>query len=352
MGYTHTTGRLDGIVCGVPGTEASSYCMGRAMKAVQLFAAGFAGMLCSTGAVWSQAFPTKLVRVIVPFPPGGANDIVARIVLPKVSEQMGQSFIIENRAGAGGTIGSAVVAQSKPDGYTLLVQTVASHVSNPHLYTKLPYDALRDFVGVSPLARVVSVLTVHPSLPARSVKEFIALARKHPKEILHGHSGYGSFTHMNGVLFESRTGIRMTQVPFKGGGPAVIALVSGETQAQVAAIGELIAHIRTNRVRPLGVTSTERIAQLPDVPTIADTIPGYESWTWVSVFAPAGTPREIVERLNAEFAKAMNDKDVAAKLSAQTLDPAHRAPEELAQRMRADYETIGKLFREFNVKLD
>lgn len=322
------------------------------MKAARVLAAFFAGMLCAGGVAWSQAYPAKPVRVIVPFPPGGANDIVARIVLPKVSEQMGQSFIIENRAGAGGTIGSAVVAQSKPDGYTLLIQTAASHVSNPHLYNKLPYDALRDFVGISPLATVVSVLTVHPSLPARSVKEFIALAQKRPKEILHGHSGYGSFTHMNGVLFESITGIRMTHVPYKGGGPAVIALVSGETQAQVAAISELIAHIKSNRVRPLGVSSAERVAQLPDVPVIADTVPGYESTTWVSVFAPAGTPRAIIERLNAELGKAMHDPDVAVKLSAQTLDPTHRAPEELAQRLRTDYETIGKLFRQFDVKLD
>jgi len=322
------------------------------MKAVRLFAAFFACMFCAAGAAWSQAFPAKLVRVIVPFPPGGANDIVARIVFQKVSEQMGQTFVIENRAGAGGTIGSAVVAQSKPDGYTILIQTAASHVSNPHLYNKLPYDALRDFVGVSPLARVDAVLTVHPSLPARSVKEFIALAQKRPREILHGHSGYGSFTHFNGVLFESRSGVRMTHVPFKGGGPAVIALVSGETQAQVAAIGELIAHIKANRVRPLGVTSAARVAQLPDVPTIADTIPGYESSTWVSVFAPAGTPKAIIDRLNAEFGKAMTDPDVAAKLSAQTLDPAHRPPEELDRRLRADHEMIGKLFREFNVKLD
>jgi len=322
------------------------------MKAARLFAAFFACMLCAAGVVWSQAFPAKPVRVIVPFPPGGANDIVARIVFSKVSEQMGQSFIIENRAGAGGTIGSAVVAQSKPDGYTLLIQTAASHVSNPHLYSKLPYDALRDFVGISPLARVDAVLTVHPSLPARSVKEFIALAKQRPNQILNGHSGYGSFTHYNGVLFESRTDIRMTHVPFKGGGPAVIALVSGETQAQVAAIGELISHIKSNRVRALGVTSAKRIAQLPDVPTIADTIPGYESSTWVSVFAPAGTPRAIVDRLNAEFGKALNDPDVAAKLGAQTLEPAHRPPEELTQRLKADYEMIGKLFRQFDVKLD
>src|SRR5262245_25028946 len=322
------------------------------MRAVSVFAVFVAGMLCAGGAAWPQAYPVKPVRVVVPFPPGGANDIVARIVFPKVSEQMGQIFIIDNRAGAGGTIGSAVVAQSKPDGYTLLIQTAASHVSNPHLYTKLPYDAIRDFAAVTPLARVVTVLTVHPSLPVKSVKEFIALAKQHPKQILHGHSGYGSFTHFNGVLFESRTGIRMTHVPFKGGGPAVIALVSGETQAQDAAIGELIAHIKSNRLRALGVSSLERVAQLPDVPRIADTVPGYESWTWVSAFAPAGTPRAIIDRLNAELGKAMSDSDVAAKLSAQTLEPSHRSPEELNQRLKSDYEMIGKLFRQFNVKLD
>ena len=320
------------------------------MNAARLFAASFAGMLCVSGVVWSQTYPAKIVRVIVPFPPGGANDIVARIVFPKISEQMGQSFIIENRAGAGGTIGSTLVAQSKPDGYTLLIQTVASHVSNAHLYNKLPYDALRDVAGVSPIAKLVSVLTVHPSLPVRSVKEFIALAKNRPNEILHGHSGVGSFTHMNGVMFESRAGIRMIQVPFKGGGPAVIALVSGETQTQVAAISELIGHIKTDRVRALGVTSLERVAQLPNVPTIADTINGYESSTWVSAFAPAGTPKAIIDRLNAEFAKAVKDTDTVIRFAAQTLEPAHRSPEDLAQRLRTDHETIGKLFR--NLKVD
>lgn len=320
------------------------------MKVTRLLATAFVGMLCASTSAWSQPFPTKPVRVIVPFPPGGANDIVARIVMPKVSEQIGQSFVIENRAGAGGTIGSTVVAQSKPDGYTLLIQTVASHVSNAILYDKLPYDALRDFTGVSPLARVVSVLTVHPSLPVHSVKEFIALAKKRPNEILHGHSGVGSFTHMSGVYFESRAGIRMVQVPFKGGGPAVIALVSGETQAQVAAISELIAHIKSKRVRPLGVTSAERVSQLPEVPTMADTMPGYESSTWVSVFAPAGTPKPIIDRLHAEVSKALKDPDTTAKLNAQTLDPAQRSPEELAKRLRADHEIIGKLFRKADAK--
>jgi tripartite-type tricarboxylate transporter receptor subunit TctC len=299
---------------------------------------------------WSQAYPAKPVRVIVPFPPGGANDIVARIALPKVAESTGQQFIIDNRAGAGGTIGTTVVAQSKPDGYTVLIQTVASHVSNAHLYLKLPYDALRDFTGVSPIAQLASVLTVHPSLPTRTVKEFIALAKSRPGEILHGHSGNGSFTHMNGVMFEFRAGIRMNQVPFKGGGPAVIALVSGETQAQVAAIGELIQHVKIGRVRALGVTSTQRVAELPDVPTIADTIPGYESTTWVSMFAPAGTPRAIIDRLNTEIGRTVKDADTVSRLTAQTLYPAHRTPEEVTQRMRADHETIGKLFRQAGVQ--
>jgi tripartite-type tricarboxylate transporter receptor subunit TctC len=290
--------------------------------------------------------------VIVPFPPGGANDIAARIVFPKVSELMGQSFVVENRSGAGGTIGSAVVTQSKPDGYTLLIQTVASHVANAHLYSKLPYDPLRDFVGVAPMGEVSAVLTVHPSMPTKSVKEFIALAKKRPNDILHGHSGIGSFTHMNGVLFESRAGIQMTHVPFKGGGPAVIALVGGQTQAQVAAISELISHIKANRVRALGVTTSARIAQLPDVPTVADTIPGYESVTWVSVFAPTGTPKPIVDRLNAEIAKALKDPATIERLAAQTLEPAIRSPQDLDKRARVDSETIGTLYRQIGVKLD
>ena len=322
------------------------------MRAVRGLAAFIAGMLCAAGVAWSQAYPAKPVRVIVPFPPGGANDIAARILLPKLSEQMGQSFIIENRSGAGGTTGSAVAAQSKPDGYTLLIQTVASHVSNAHLYKKLPYDPLRDFTGITPMTRLVTVLAVHPSMPTRSVKEFITLAQKRPKEILFGHAGYGSFIHLNTVLMESTTGIKITQVPFKGGGPAVIGLISGETQAMIAGIGDIIEHIKANRARPLGVTSTERVSQLPDVPPIADTFPGYECTTWVSILAPAGTPRAIIDQLNAELGKAMRDPAIASKLSGLTYDGVHKTPEELAQRLKADYEKIGKLFREFGVRLD
>jgi tripartite-type tricarboxylate transporter receptor subunit TctC len=272
--------------------------------------------------------------------------------MSKLSEHLGQSFLIENRSGAGGTLGSAIVAQSKPDGYTLLVQTTASHVSNPHLYKKLPYDALGDFVGITPLARLAAVLTVHPSLPVRSVKEFLALARKRPKDILFGHAGYGSFIHLNTVLLESMTGIQITHVPFKGGGPAVVGLVSGETHAMTAGISDIIEHIKVNRVRPLGVTSAERVTQLPNIPVIADTVPGFECETWVSIYAPAGTPKAIIDQLNAELGKAMRDPGITSRLSGLTTDPVHKSPEELAQRLRADYEKIGKLFREFGVRLD
>jgi tripartite-type tricarboxylate transporter receptor subunit TctC len=321
------------------------------MSATRLFAASVAGVLCA-GMAWSQNYPVKPVRVIVPFPPGGANDIVARIVLPKLSEQMGQSFIIDNRSGAGGTSGSALAAKSAPDGYTLLIQTVGSHTSNPHLYRKLAYDAIADFTGISPLSRLVAVLTVHPSMPVRSVKEFIALAQKRPKQVLLGHAGYGSFIHLNAVLFEAMTKVQVTEVPFKGGGPAVVGLISGETQAMLAGIGDIIEHIKAGRARALGVTSTERVTQLPNIPTIADTVPGFECTTWVSIFAPAATPKTIVDQLNAEIGNALRDAGVASRMTAVTYDPVHRPPEELNQRMKGDYELIGKLFRQFNVKLD
>jgi tripartite-type tricarboxylate transporter receptor subunit TctC len=317
-----------------------------------VFAAVSAGMLCAGGQAWSQAYPVKPVRVIVPFPPGGANDILARILMPKLSEQMGQSFVIENRSGAGGTIGTAHVAQSKPDGYTLLIQTTASHTSNPHLYKKLPYDALKDFEAVSPLGLLVAVLTVHPSMPPRSVQEMIALAKKRQKEVLFGHAGYGSFIHLNTAMFESMAGLNITQVPFKGGGPAVVGLISGQTHAMLAGIGDIIEHIKVKRARPLGVTSLERVKLLPDIPPIAETINGFECVTWVSMFAPAGTPKAIINQLNAELGKAMSDSNVASRMSGVTYDPVHKSPEELMQRVHADYDRIGKLFKEFGVSLD
>jgi tripartite-type tricarboxylate transporter receptor subunit TctC len=307
--------------------------------------------LFSPLAALAQVYPDKPVRVIVVFPPGGSNDVTARIVFQKMSEQLGQQFVIENRGGAAGMIGADVVAKSPPDGYTLMVQS-ATHVANPHLYKKLPYDTLGDFIGVTTMARQVGMLVVHPSLPVKSTKEFIALAKKRPNEIIYGHAGNGSFVHLTMALLNSMTGTQVVHVPFKGGGPSVIALVSGETQAQIATIGSIFPHIQSKRVRPLGVTSDKRTVQFPDIPAIAEAVPGYEFTAWVGAFAPAKTPKPIVDKLNAELKKALEDPGVSSKLSAQTLDPMYMTREQFAQRLKSDYDKYEKVVKISGAQID
>lgn len=301
--------------------------------------------------VLAQAYPAKPVRVIIVFPPGGSNDVTARIVFQKMSEMLGHQFVLENRGGAAGTIGSDAVAKSAPDGYTIMVQST-THVANAHLYKKLPYDVLKDFTGVTTLARQVGMLAVHPSLPVKTGKEFIVLAKKRPGEIVYASAGNGSYTHLAMALFTSVTNTKMVHVPYKGGGPSSIAIVSGETQAITATIGSIYNHIREGRVRPLGVTSAERSKQFPDVPAIAEFAPGYEFTAWIGCFAPAGTPRAIVDKLNAELKRALDDPGVAEKLVAQTLDPLHMTPEQFAQRLKSDYDKYAKVVRESGATVD
>lgn len=302
-------------------------------------------------AVLAQAYPSKPVRVVIVFPPGGSNDVVGRIVFQKVSEILGQQFVIDNRGGAAGMIGSEIVAKSPADGYTVMVQST-THVANAHLYKKLPYDVLKDFIGVSTLARQVGMLVVHPSLPAKTGPEFIALAKKHPGEIVYGSAGNGSYVHLSMALMASMAGIKMIHVPYKGGGPAGTALVAGETQAELATIGSLYPHIKSGRVRPLGVSSEKRTTQFPDVPAIAEFVPGYEFTAWVGCFVPAGTPRAIVDTLNAALGKALADPNVAAKLSAQTLDPMHMTPEQFAERLKSDYDKYAKVVKISGARVD
>lgn len=306
--------------------------------------------ICFPATAVAQAYPDKPVRVIVVFPPGGSNDVVARIVFQKMSEIVGQQFVIENRGGAAGTIGSEVVASSAADGYTIMVQS-ATHVANPHLYKKLSYDVLKDFIGVTTLARQVGMLVVHPSLPTKSVKEFIALAKARPGQINYGSAGNGSFVHLTMALFASITDSKMVHVPYRGGGPAGTALIAGETQAMIATIGSLFPHIKSNRVRPLGVTSDKRTTQFPDVPAIAETVPGYEFTAWVGCFAPAGTPKPIVDQLNAALKKALADPGVASKLTVQTLDPMHMTPEQFAARLKSDYDKYEKVIKISGAKI-
>ena len=321
------------------------------MKRPIIFAALLPVLALAAGETAAQAYPAKPVRVIIVFPPGGSNDVVGRIVFQKLSEQLGQQFVIDNRGGAAGMIGSDLVAKSPPDGYTIMVQS-ATHLANAHLYKNLPYNTLNDFIGVTTLARQVGMLVVHPSMPVKSVGEFIALAKARPGQIIYGSAGNGSYVHLTMALFISMTGTSMVHVPYKGGGPAAVAIVAGETQAMTATIGSVFPHIRSNRVRPLGVTSETRTQQFPDVPAIAETVPGYEFTAWVGCFAPAGTPRPVIDKLNAEIKKALDHPDVAKNLSNQTLDPLHMTPEEFARRLRSDYEKYERVIKLTGAQID
>jgi len=308
-------------------------------------------VLVPPSAIFAQSYPTKAVRVIVVFPPGGSNDVVARIVFQKMTDQLSQQFVIDNRGGAAGTIGADVVAKSPPDGYTLMVQS-ATHIANAHLYKSLPYDTLGDFIGITTLARQVGMLVVHPSLPVKTTKEFIALAKKRPGEVVYGSAGNGSYLHLAMELLTSTTGTKLIHVPYKGGGPVNIAIASGEIQSVIATIASVIPNIRAERVRPIGVTSEKRTTQFPDVPALAEAIPGYDFTAWVACFAPAGTPKPVIDRLNAELKKTLDHPDVAKNLSSQTLDPMHMTPEQFSQRLKSDYEKYGRIVKISGAKVE
>jgi tripartite-type tricarboxylate transporter receptor subunit TctC len=320
------------------------------MKTVSLAAALALSLVPLVAA--AQDYPAKPVRVVVPWPPGGSNDVVARIVMQKMSETMGKQFVVDNRGGASGIPGSDFVAKSAPDGYTIMVHS-ATHVSNPHLYAKVPYDTLKDFVAVAPLSVQVGMLVVHPALPAKSVKEFIALAKGKPGQLTYSSSGNGSFVHLSMALFASMAGIKMTHVPYKGGGPAAISIASGETQAQMGTVGSVIQQVKQNRIRALAVTSDKRVDAFPDLPTIAEAgVPGYEFTAWIGTFAPAGTPKPIVDRLNAEINKVLKTKEVADNLKSQTLEPMIMTPEQFAKRVRSDYDKYEKVVKLTGAKID
>jgi tripartite-type tricarboxylate transporter receptor subunit TctC len=310
---------------------------------------GFIALACGTA--WAQSYPVKPVRVIIVFPPGGATDIVGRLVFQKVGEQLNQQFTIDNRVGAGGTIGAAITAKSPSDGYTLMVYS-ATILANAHLYKKLPYDVLKDFIGITPVARLVGMLAVHPSMPVRTTKELVALAKARPDDISYGTAGAGAFQHLATSHFLNLAGIKMIHVPYKGGGPASIAAAAGEVQVILTPISEILPHIKSNRVRPIAVSSDKRTTQYPDVPTIAETVRGYEFTSWMGTFAPAGTPRTIVDRLNAEIKKAVADRDVASNLSAQTLDPMHMSIEEFAKLLKSEYDKYEHVVKLTGVRID
>jgi tripartite-type tricarboxylate transporter receptor subunit TctC len=286
----------------------------------------------------------------VPVAPGGGTDILARQLARRMGEMLGQQVVVDNRPGAGTVIGSDLLAKSAPDGYTLSVQ-INALAANHTLYAKLPYDTLKDFTPVILMASTPNVLVVHPSLPVKSVREFVAFARARPDQIAYASTGVGGAAYLATELLKLKTGIKMIHVPYKGTAPALNALISGETQAMVAALPGTLAFIQAGRVRALGVTSAQRAPAMPELPTMLEAgIPGYEFSTWYGLFAPAGTPREIVARLNATMAKILAQPDFKAQLAREGLDPAGGTPEWFDAYFRAEVEKLGAVIRAAGVK--
>ena len=309
-------------------------------------------LTASLPAAIAQSYPSKPVRLIVPFAPGGFTDVVARILGQKLSVAMGQQFIVENKPGAGSTIGTDFVAKAAPDGYTL-VMVSSTHVISPWIYKNLPYDPIKSFSVVSKLVDSPYVLLVNPKMPARNVREFIAAAKASPDSVHYASSGNGSAQHLMGGLFVAMTGAPLKHVPYKGSSGAATDLVAGIVEASFAGVPNALAQVPQGRLRALAVTTARRIPQLPDVPTMQEAgVPGYEASVWLALLAPAGTPREIVNRLNTEIANLMASADTRKALYDAGVEPTPSSPEDMAAYMTQELVRWGKVVKDAGVKLE
>jgi tripartite-type tricarboxylate transporter receptor subunit TctC len=294
-------------------------------------------------AAWAQPYPSKPIRIVVAFAPGGIADFAARSVAPRLAETLGVPVVVDNRAGAGGIIGAELVAKSPPDGYTLLVTSI-SHTINPSVVKSLPYDTQRDFAPVMLIADAPNILVLHPSVSATTLAELIALAKAKPNELNYASSGIGTSTHLCGELFKTMAGVELQHVPYKGGGPAVGDLLGGQVQLMFATLPTVLEHVRAGKLRALGVTTAQRFAGAPDIPTIAQTgLPGYDVSGWSGLFAPARTPREAIDRLASETATILADPALKERFLAQGAQPAVKMPEEFATFVDAEIQKWRKL---------
>lgn len=317
------------------------------LKALLVAGALLAGSLPA----WAQPYPNRPLRIVVPFPPGGGTDIGTRIVAQKLQEAWGQAVIVENKPGAAGIVGTELTAKSAPDGYTFMMGNIGTHAINVSLYKKLAYDPVRDFAPVSMVADLPLLLLVHPSVPANSVKELIALAKSQPGKLNFSSSGAGGSMHVAAELFKSMTGVDMVHIPYKGGAPAVADLLSGQVALSFSTVLETIQHVKAGKVRALAVTNDHRSIALPDLPTIAEAgLPGYQSISWLALFAPAGTPKEIVNKVSAESVRILKLPDVKERLLAQGAEPIGSTPEQLAAILAADIAKYAKVIRESGYK--
>jgi len=298
----------------------------------------------------AQNYPNRAIRLVVPSSPGGGTDITGRIVAAKLSEQLGQQVVVDNRAGAGTIIGIEIGAKAAPDGYTLLMG-LSTLAINPSMYAKLPYDAIKDLAPISLAVLSPNILTVHPSVPAKTIKEFIALAKAKPGTITFGSAGQATSPHLSGELLKVLAKIDIVHVPFKGSGQSVISSISGEIAANFPSVPTAIPYIKAGKLRGLGVTTAKRSQALPDVPSIAEAgVPGYEATQWFGVLAPAATPRPIIDKLNQEIVKALRSPDVRDRLIADGTDPAPTTPEEFGAYIKSETEKWTKVIKAAGIK--
>ena len=308
-----------------------------------------AATLMAAAAAGAQTYPTKPVRLVVPSSPGGGTDITARIIAPELSKLLGQQVIVENRAGAGTMIGGDIVAKAAPDGYTLLMG-ISTLAINPAIYRKVPYDALRDFAPISQAVTLPNVIVGHPSLPARNVKELVALARSRPGELNFSSAGVGTSPHLSIELFLVMTKTKMLHVPYKGSGPAATDLIAGQVQLMARNMLTAYPHIKSGRMRPYGVTSVKRAAGAPEIPTIAEAgVPGYEAVQWYGVLAPANTPRAIVPRLHTDIAKVLQQPNVRELLGKDGAEPVGSTPEQFAAFIKSETAKWAKVVKDAGI---
>src|SRR5438270_6238950 len=299
----------------------------------------------ATAPALAQAYPSRPITLLVPWAAGGSTDILARSVGQHLFQSMGQPVVIENRTGASGNIGTGAAARAAADGYTLLFNTMSVHTMNHALFAAMPFDGVKDFSPITLLAYVTNTMVTHPSVPADTVAEFIAYAKANPGKIAYASSGPGSTNHLCAALFEKMAGIEMLHVPYRGGAPAVVDTVGGQCQLFFTAGTQSLEHVKAGRLKLLGITEGKRSALLPDVPTVGETVPGYEMTVWYGAFGPAGMPNDIIAKLNSEIARALFIPDVKKRMADIAVEVASSTPDELAQRMRADADKWSRIIR-------
>jgi tripartite-type tricarboxylate transporter receptor subunit TctC len=319
------------------------------LVAAAILLAALGGKALAQGAV---AFPVKPVTLVLPFPPGGSTDIVARIIQPRLAQALGQQIIVDNRPGAAGQIATAYVAKAAPDGHTLFV-SFDTHAINPVANKNLPYDTFRDFAPVTLLVRFALVIGAHPSVQGANLKEFIEYARTQPGKLNYASTGLGSLNHLAAEDLKRRAGIDVLHVPYKGGGPVVQAILANESQFTFLSFAALKSHIQAGKIKALAVTGTKRLPELPEVPTVAESgFPGFEAYSWIGIFAPAATPAAVVNKLHDDFVAAVNDPEVRAKLTGAGFEVVGSTQAELGRFVRNEYERWDRFARETQIKFE